>query len=602
MKPSVLLRHLFSLLLAFNLLFIPETTGQESTYPVAVSVSFADGGVLPELEDRLVGIVSELNYMVRSDAFIIVEGILFAGDKRDIGGMVPKSTVKLDLNIQIKDLEQGDVLQTITATTSGLGETWEQAVESGARRIKIDKTKLSKALESCYDDYLRIGERRRQLSKERFEYGERLFKEKRYREAIKSLKGVYPETEFFPRAQQLIQDIRLIMPKPVIAVLKFKTNSSQVADNFRDILTTALMLIEEDIKVLEREQISEILSEQRMELDGLVDPATACEYGRLIGAGFMFLGRLTVSGSEVDISARLVKVETGEIIMAFQKKDFSDRLEIIAGSIVDEIHQAIEDGKLDEVVIEDRVVVDTKTPRLMIMIPEVHIHRPIPDPAGETEMIRKFVASGFRVVDQAQINKIRDTREAKAAAKGDLQSAMAIARQYGAEVIIVGEAFSENVPRPGDQLQTCGGRVEARAINTDTGMILAANGKEAHATDRTELVAAKRALRTAGGLLADDMIKQIIGFWERQGTTREIELFVRNIEYDQLAILQNFLKDQKGITDVQRRSFDEGVAIIDVESENNIQKLADILAIAKFEDFSIKIETLGANTIELYCR
>lgn len=75
-----------------------------------------------------------------------------------------------------------------------------------------------------------------------------------------------------------------------------------------------------------------------------------------------------------------------------------------------------------------------------------------------------------------------------------------------------------------------------------------------------------------------------------------------NIEYSQLISLHTFLKNQEGVIDVQRREFDEGVAIMDVESENDAQSVADALALAGFEDFSVKIEAVKASTIEASCK
>jgi TolB-like protein len=508
--------------------------------------------------------------------------------------------IDFKLDVQIKDSEQGDIIESFSATGKGLGNTGKEAFQKGIQQIKIDTAQLSEALANCQDDYLRIQQRRHLFSKERFEEGERLFQQKRYREALAKLRLVYPEAEFFPMAQKLIQDIRWIMPKPVIAVLTFKTNSSATAENFRELLTTTLVQMEsENVIVLERDQIEAILGEQARELNGLVDAATASEYGRQLGAQFMLLGSLTVSGGEIEVNARTVKVETGQIITAFHRRDLKEQLETLARGIVEVIHQDMEDGKYDAPLPPEPPPPPPIDVRVMIMIPEQHIHRPIPDPAGETEIIRKFVESRFRVVDQSQVKKIRDTREGKAAAKGDIQSAVAIARQHGAEVIIVGEAFSENIPRSAQALQTCSARVEARAIDADTGMILAANGKEAHATDATEGTAAKKALRTAGGLLADDMIKQIIEGWKRREGLHEIELSVRKIEYNQLIVLESFLKNQENVTDVQRRRFDDGVAVIEIQSKNAPQSLADALALAKFEGFTVKIETVTVNTIEI---
>jgi TolB-like protein len=515
---SVLLYALCPVLLIL-LVWVSKSVGQEEKYPLAVSIKLRDGDDLPEMEDNLINTINGLGYPVMENAFILMEGIVSITSEKQIGGVSPKFMIDFKLDIQIKDSEQGSILESFSATGKGLGNTGKEAFQKGLQQIKIDTAKLSEILANCQDDYLRIQERRHLFSKERFEEGERLFQQKRYRESLAKLKLVYPETEFFSRAQRLIQDIRWIMPKPVIAVLTFKTNSSSTAENFRDILTTTLVQMEaEEVIVLERNQIEELLKEQKRELDGLVDPATASEFGRQMGAGFMLLGSLTVSGGEIEVDAKLVKVETGTIEIAFHTKATKEQLEMVAQNIVAEINKAIEAGKLDKPEDDKKLIVDANTPRVMIMIPEEHIHRQaprrIPDPAGETEMIRKFVESGFRVVDQSQVKKIRDTKEGKAATKGDTQSAVAIARQYGAEVIIVGEAFSENLPRPTQELQTCSARVEARAIDADTDIIIAANGKEAHATDATEETAAKKALRTAGGLLADDMIKQITDRWK----------------------------------------------------------------------------------------
>jgi TolB-like protein len=580
-----------------------QVSQEKKWYPVSVAVHLESGERIPNMENRLIFALGEIGYPVIEGAPILLD-TLVSVDRVFPLEDPPRLIVNLKIDIQVKDADRGDVFANMHGTASGGGADENEAIFSGVQRINVEKELLADMLLRCSDHYTEIEARREDLSQLYFKEAQAAKDVGNYREALKKLRMVFPGTKVFTDAQRLIQDIRMVVPKPVMAVLKFKTNSSGIADNFRELLTTVLVQNEDNIKVLERDQISEILGEQSLELDGLIDPTTACEYGRLIGAGFLLLGGLTVSGDEFEVNARLVKVKTAEIIDAFHARNYLDRQETLAREIVGEIQQTVEFGKLDEITPEEevKIVVDMKTPRVMIMIPEEHIHRPVPDPAGETEMIRKFVGSGFRVVDQAQVKKIRETREGKAAAKGDNQSAIAIARQYGAEVIIVGEAFSENVPRPGGQLQTCGARVEARALEADTGVILAANGKEAHAKDATEIVAAKRALRTAAGLLADDMIKQILESWKRQTGSHKIEIIVRNIEYSQLISLHTFLKNQEGVIDVQRREFDEGVAIMDAESENDAQSLADALALAGFDDFSVKIESVKASTIEVSCK
>lgn len=145
-------------------------------------------------------------------------------------------------------------------------------------------------------------------------------------------------------------------------------------------------------------------------------------------------------------------------------------------------------------------------PRLMVVIPEHHLTRKIPDPAGETEIIKRLLEKGFKVVDQSQIAKIRYGDQVKAALEGDVNLAVKIGLQYGAEVIIIGEAFSESAGRGIGGMESCRARVEARAIKTDTGEILVADGRHAGGLDITEAIAGKKALQKAGGELGDYFI------------------------------------------------------------------------------------------------
>lgn len=70
------------------------------------------------------------------------------------------------------------------------------------------------------------------------------------------------------------------------------------------------------LKVIERERIQWLLSELDLQADeGRVDQQTAVRAGKLLGAQSVLLGSYIKHGKKMIITARLVKVETGEIIM-----------------------------------------------------------------------------------------------------------------------------------------------------------------------------------------------------------------------------------------------------------------------------------------------
>lgn len=150
--------------------------------------------------------------------------------------------------------------------------------------------------------------------------------------------------------------------------------------------------------------------------------------------------------------------------------------------------------------------------KIMVVIPEEHIGRKVPDPAGETEIIKKLIEKGFEVVDQGQVKRIRQSQRVASALK-DNKAARDLGKEFEADIIIIGEAFSEFAKRMEAGMVSCRARVEARAVRTDTGRILAADGRHGSALDISENIAGKRALQDAGSELADYFIQQIIKNW-----------------------------------------------------------------------------------------
>jgi TolB-like protein len=110
--------------------------------------------------------------------------------------------------------------------------------------------------------------------------------------------------------------------RPGIAVMPFQNGGSygQDKENF-DALERGLagMLISElaqnpGARVVERENVQSLLSEQDLGKDGRVDAATAAKVGKLVGAKYMVLGSFVDLYGHFRVDARLVDVETSEIL------------------------------------------------------------------------------------------------------------------------------------------------------------------------------------------------------------------------------------------------------------------------------------------------
>ncbi|MGC8895036.1 MAG: CsgG/HfaB family protein, partial [candidate division WOR-3 bacterium] len=108
--------------------------------------------------------------------------------------------------------------------------------------------------------------------------------------------------------------------KPIrrIAVLRFDAVGKVPESNERvveDKLIAALVG-QGGLRVLERSQIEKVLEEQEFSWFGTVDQKTAVNLGKLLGVEYVVFGSLTGEPNRFSINARLVSVETGEVIMA----------------------------------------------------------------------------------------------------------------------------------------------------------------------------------------------------------------------------------------------------------------------------------------------
>ena len=110
--------------------------------------------------------------------------------------------------------------------------------------------------------------------------------------------------------------------RPGIAVMPF-TNGGSYGQDKQDFQALekglAGMLISElsqnpAARLVDREGVQKIIDEQNLAKDGRVDAATAAKIGKLVGARYMVMGTFTDFYGKFRIDARLVDVETSEIL------------------------------------------------------------------------------------------------------------------------------------------------------------------------------------------------------------------------------------------------------------------------------------------------
>nr|CBX27328.1 hypothetical protein N47_H21500 [uncultured Desulfobacterium sp.] len=108
-----------------------------------------------------------------------------------------------------------------------------------------------------------------------------------------------------------------------IAILPFENNSVTDPEKYAPLSKGLCAILIADLKnsnttlqIVEREKIQAILKEIALGQSGSIDQATAVKAGKLLGAQSIVFGSFMVLGNNVRLDARIIKVETGEVLTA----------------------------------------------------------------------------------------------------------------------------------------------------------------------------------------------------------------------------------------------------------------------------------------------
>jgi len=253
-------------------------------------------------------------------------------------------------------------------------------------------------------------------------------------------------------------------------------------------------------------------------------------------------------------------------------------------------------------------------PRLMVLIQEQNVgetpdlaHLVSPDlNTAETALMDKFMAKGFRFVDEATVQQNLTDAKASAILAGNAAQAASFGKKVGAEFVLSGKAFAKatEVEAFGARIRSQQATVTVRAVRVNTGEVLAvstAQGKVAHIDDVT---GGTLAIQKACDIVSQDLIGKILAKWSTDVSSgTAVTINVKNVR--DFARLSSFKATLplvvRGISSVVQRDFSDGSATLEVTLKGRSEDLAQRLSNAAFQDFKVKVTgmTEGSVTVEL---
>jgi TolB-like protein len=114
--------------------------------------------------------------------------------------------------------------------------------------------------------------------------------------------------------------------KRTIAVVEFADLRGNVTDFGRFIAEELITHLYETkkFKVIERQLLNKVITEQKLSLTGIVDQTSAQKLGKLLGVDAIATGTVTDLGKSLRVNARLIDTSTGEIFAVAQTEVAKD--------------------------------------------------------------------------------------------------------------------------------------------------------------------------------------------------------------------------------------------------------------------------------------
>lgn len=282
-----------------------------------------------------------------------------------------------------------------------------------------------------------------------------------------------------------------------VAVLPFQERGREAAElgtQVSDLLFVGL-LTNPNLYLVEREDVKKLFDEQELNLSGLVNPQQATQVGYLTGARVLVTGSVIVSGDNLYLVAKVIGTETTRVLGASAKGRLDDDLDGLVERLAASVSKTIlERGselvahpaeKKDVIAALKKKLGKSKRPSVWIDVSERHVGQTTVDPAAETELTLLCQELGFNVIDRG---------------RGDRNSA---------DVLLTGEGFSQFASRHGN-LQSVKARLELKAVDRETGRVLAIDRQVTVAVDLAEQIAGKAALQEAASKIAARLLPKIV--------------------------------------------------------------------------------------------
>lgn len=253
-------------------------------------------------------------------------------------------------------------------------------------------------------------------------------------------------------------------------------------------------------------------------------------------------------------------------------------------------------------------VAEAALPKVMVLVDEKSLGT-ISTSEVEAMAVKMLGEKEVETVDQdmVQANLERVQKALKAA--GDNRGAAAIGREFGADVILLGEAVVKPSARriAESNLRAYQAAVTLRAVRTDNAVNLASASEDASVPALDDVAGSAKALKEAGKKTLGALIPAMLEKWEKTAggaaAATKVGLDVTVGGMDQIwklkATHEKFKAMDGQIASVVQRSYAQGVAVFHVESLLPAEELAEAIVMDPPDELKMQVVEIKPGALSL---
>lgn len=245
----------------------------------------------------------------------------------------------------------------------------------------------------------------------------------------------------------------------------------------------------------------------------------------------------------------------------------------------------------------------TLGPKVMILVDEKSLGT-VATSEIEALAVRKLAEQQIETVDQDMVRANLKRAQQALKGAGDNRGAAALGREFGADVVLVGEAVCKPSARriAESNLRAYQAVVTLRAVRTDNSVNLASASEDVSVVGLDDVSGSAKALRAAGEKALDTLIPAMLQKWQDSGgSINTLEITVGGVDqvWKLQAIREALRSRPSELPNVMQKSYAQGVAIFRVESKIPSEQLAETLVLRPPEGLKVQVVEITPAALNL---